>query len=131
MLMLSGYLLLKSPVFAGASLLQNPHASAVGRNVVLLILAWMVIAQLLRHHWQGQVQEDERDREISRVASRWRSDALSFIIIGFAVTLGLSPIEQLTWAKPPMVAHLLIFSLLWAGLVENVVATIQYWRDRH
>jgi len=43
----------------------------------------------------------------------------------------LSPIEQLTWAKPPMVAHLLIFSLLWAGLVENVVATIQYWRDRH
>lgn len=130
MLLLSGYLLLKSSLFAGDSLLHNPHTAAVGRNVVLLIVAWMVISQILRSHWQGQVQEDERDREISRVASRWHSYALSFFIIGLAVTLGLSPIEQLAWAKPLMIAHLLIFALLCAGLVESVATAIQYWRDR-
>ena len=124
------YLLLKSHVFSGAPLLGNPAASAVGRNVVLLLIAWIVVSSLMGRRWVGQVQEDERDRRIAGIASGWGTAALIFSIFGLIVTLGLSPAEKLAWAHPVTVAHMLIFALLWGGLVEHLVSAILYWHDR-
>jgi uncharacterized membrane protein len=124
------YLLLKSHVFVGAPLMHNPDASAVGRNVVMLLIAWAIVSQVMSDRWKGLVLEDERDREIDRVASSWGSGALTVTVIGVAVTLGITPTEKLEWAKPLMVAHVLVFCVLWGTQVNYTVAAIQYWRDR-
>jgi len=131
MAQLVAYLLLKSDALIHATASHNPHARVVGNHMVMLLVAWLVISQVMKARWRGTVQEDERDRQIARVAARWGSGALTFSVIGVAVTLGLSPAEKLAWATPPMVAHMLVFALLWAGLIEHAAAAIQYWRDRH
>jgi hypothetical protein len=125
-----GYLLLKSDAFLGPQLPHNPDASAVGRNVGMLLVAWAVIASVMRDRWQGQVQEDERDREIEARASGWGRGALTFCIIGLAVMFGFSPLERLQWATPLMIGNLLVFALLWGCLVEYAAAALMYWRDR-
>ncbi|PKM09970.1 MAG: hypothetical protein CVV15_07345 [Gammaproteobacteria bacterium HGW-Gammaproteobacteria-5] len=126
-----GYLLWKSDVLINAPLLHNPHARAVGNHVAMLFIAWLVVSQVMKSRWRGEVQEDERDREIGRIAANWGSGALTLCVIGVMVTLGLSPAERLNWATPMMVAHMLLFALLWATLIEHAVAAIQYWHDRH
>lgn len=130
MAMLTTYMLAAAYVSKGASLAESPYAGRVGGNVAMMFIAWIVVYSVLEKRWQGQVLEDERDREINRIAGSWGSGALAACIIGIAVTLGLSPAEKLAWAKPPMIAHMLIFSLLWGALVQCAVTAIQYWRDR-
>ena len=51
-------------------------------------------------------------------------------VLGIAVMLGLSPPERLAWATLPMVAHLLVFAVVWGGLVEHAAMALMYWRDR-
>ncbi|MDX2298886.1 MAG: hypothetical protein NW204_04100 [Xanthomonadaceae bacterium] len=131
MAQLLAYLLLKSDVLIHAPVLHNVQARTVGNHVVMLFVAWLVISQLMKARWQDKVQEDERDREIARVAASWSSGALTFCVIGVAVTLGLSPAEKMAWATPPAIAHMLVYALLWAGLISHAAAAIQYWRDRH
>src|SRR3546814_6056297 len=65
------YFLVKIRVFQGAGVPFNPEAAAVGRNLVLLLVAWAVLSSVVASRWKGQVQEDERDREIARHASGW------------------------------------------------------------
>lgn len=125
------YLLLKSDVLLHAPVWHNVQARTVGNHVVMLFVAWLVISQVMKARWQDKVQEDERDREIARVAASWSSGALTFCVIGVAVTLGLSPAEKVAWATPPAIAHMLVFALLSAGLISHAAAAIQYWRDRH
>lgn len=131
MLQLTLYLLLKSQVFSGDALLGNPAAAAVGRNVGLLFVAWIVVSSVMNHRLKGQVQEDERDRQIAGMSSSWGRYALVFGVAGVAVMLGFSPAEKLAWARPVTLAHLLVFTVLWGSLVEYVVSAILYWRDRH
>jgi len=130
MAQLTAYMLLTAYSSRGASLIESPYTGAVGRNVAMMFIAWIVVSWIMDQRLAGQVQEDERDREISRIANSWGSTALAFCVVGMAVTLGLSPAEKLEWAKPPMIAHMLIFSLLWGALVQYAVTAIQYWRDR-
>lgn len=130
MAQLTAYVLVQSLGFSGAPLLENPDARAIGGNVVMLIIAWLVVSSVMRSRWKGRVQEDERDREIDRVASDWGSGALAVCIIGIAVMLGISPAEKLAWATPLKIAHLLVFALLWSGLVRYAATAIQYWHER-
>lgn len=114
----------------GASLLEGPYRGSVIGNTILPIVAWMVLYSAIDKRWRGQVQEDERDREIDRVAAGWGNGAFALCIIGVAVMLELSPPEKLLWAKPPAIANLLIFALLWGAFIQCAVSAIQYVRDR-
>lgn len=126
--MVAAYLLVKADVIAGAGDLRD--LGKVGGNIVLLLIAWAVVAQALSWRWKGQVLEDERDREIEGTAAGWARGALVAVVIGFAVLFGFTPVDRLAWATPIVIAHLLIFALVWHTLVEYSVTVIAYWRDR-
>lgn len=130
MAQLTAYVLVQTQLFAGTTLLHSADARAIGSNVAMLVIAWLIVSSVLQSRWKGRVQEDERDREIDRIAANWGSGALTVLIIGIAVMLGLSPAHKLEWATPLRIAHLLIFALLWSGLVHYATTAIQYWRDR-
>lgn len=122
------YLLVKSDVIAAAAGLRD--TGRIGRNIVLLLVSWAVIAQVLEWRWKGKVLEDERDLDIQRRAAGWARGALVVVLVGLAVMFGLSPADRLAWATPMVVAHLLVFALVWHCLVEYFVTAVSYWRDR-
>jgi len=131
MLAATGYFLAKAHVFAAAGpAWDNPDARAVGRNLVLLLVAWSVLTGVLAARWKGRVQEDERDREIVRQAAGWGRGALVFCLVGLAALLAFSPPARLAWATHFMVANLLVFALMWGWLCEYAAAAAMYWRDR-
>lgn len=122
------YLLAKADVIAAAA--DHRELGAVGRSVVMLLIAWGVLSYQMESRWKHQVIEDERDREIESRAAGWARVALVFSLIGLVVMFGLSPAERLGWATPMVIAHLLIFALVWSSIVEYAVIGICYWRDR-
>lgn len=126
----TAYFLAKSHVFVDGPAWNNPAAQAVGRNLVLLLVAWSVLTGVLGARWKGRVQEDERDRDIERQAAGWGRGALTACIIGLAVMLAFSPTDRLAWATHFMVANLLVFALMWGWLCEYAATAVMYWRDR-
>jgi hypothetical protein len=124
------YLFAKSPALGDAPIPDDPHAAAIGRNLVMLLIAWLVITAVLAARWKGIPEQDERDREIAAKAAGWGRTALIFCIVGLAVTLGFSPVNRLAWASQPMIAHLLVFALLWGWLCEYAAMLLLYRSDR-
>lgn len=124
----AGYLLAKADLIAGVEDLRD--LDRIGRNIVLLLITWAVISQVLAWRWKGKVLEDERDRDIAVRASGWARCALVFVVIGLAAMFAFSPAERLVWATPIVIAHLLVFALVWHSLVEYAVTAVSYWRDR-
>jgi hypothetical protein len=123
------YFLAKAQVFQQMSAWNDPDAAAVARNLVMLLIAWAVLSNVLGSRWKGAVQEDERDREIEKQAAGWGRGALVFCIVGIAVMLGFSPAEKLQWAKPFVMANLLVFALMWGWLCEYAATVVMYRRD--
>jgi hypothetical protein len=130
MLAVIAYFLSKVHVFQDAPIWNNPGAKAVGRNLAMLLIAWVVLSGVIASRWKGGVEEDERDREIARHAVGWGRGALVFCIVGIAVMLGFSPPGKLQWATPLAVANLLVFALLWGCLAEYAASVVYYRRDR-
>lgn len=126
-----GYFLAKIHVFQGAGAFHNPDASRVGRNLVLLLVAWTVLSSVLGSRWKDEVQQDERDREIEKYANGWARTALIVFVIGLALMLGFSPTIKLHWATHFMIANLLIVGVMISCLFEYVTTALHYWRDRH
>lgn len=126
--MMAAYLLVKANVIAGAVDLRD--LGGIGRNIVLLLVAWAIIAQVLSGRWKGQVLEDERDREIERKAACWARAALVGVMFVFVVLFGFTPLDRLAWATPIAISHLLLFGLVCHSLVEYAVTVGAYWRDR-
>jgi uncharacterized membrane protein len=124
------YFLSKVSVFGYGPAWNNPDASAVARNLVMLLIAWAVLSSVMRSRWKGVVQQDERDRDIEKHASRWGREALIVVIVGLAVMLGFSPAEKLQWATHFMIANLLVFALMCGWSCEYAATVIYYWRDR-
>lgn len=124
------YLFAKSSALGDAPLQEDPHAAAIGRNLVMLLIAWLVITGVLASRWKGIPELDERDREIAAKASEWGRGALIFSIIGIAITLGFSPVDRLDWVSPPMIAYMLVFGLLWGWLCEYAAMLLLYRSDR-
>jgi hypothetical protein len=124
------YFLAKMHVFNDAALPHNPDANAVGRNLVMLLIAWTILSSVMASRWEGAVEEDERDREIAVQAAGWGRGALIFSVVGLAVTLGLTPAARLEWATPLMIGNLLIFALMWGWLCEYVATLAYYLLDR-
>jgi len=127
-LLVAGYLLAKSDVIASVS--DYRDLGRIGRNVVLLVIAWAVVSQVLEWRWKDKVLEDERDREIAARAADWGRYATVFAVFGIAVTLGLSPADRLEWASHIVIAHLLVFALVWGSVAEYAVTALSHWRDR-
>lgn len=123
------YFFAKMHVFNDAPIPHNPDATAVGRNLVLLLIAWTILSSVLASRWTGIVEEDERDREIAVQAAGWGRGALIFSIVGVAVMLSFTPASRLAWATPLMIGNLLIFALMWGWLCEYVAMLILYGRD--
>lgn len=130
MLAATGYFVAKAHVFADGPAWDNHGARAVGRNLVLLLVAWSVLNGVLGARWKGRVQEDERDREIEKQAAGWGRGALTACLVGLAVMLALSPADRLAWATHFMIANLLVFALMWGWLCEYAATAVMYWRDR-
>jgi hypothetical protein len=124
------YFLAKVHVFQTTSLLDNPDASAVGRNLVLLLVAWTILSSLIGARWKDRVQADERDLQIARHASGWGRAALTTSLIGLALCLGFSPADRLQWATLPMIANLLILALMVGYLFEYAASATLHWLDR-
>lgn len=123
------YFLAKMHVFNAAVLPHDPDANAVGRNFVMLLIAWLILSEVLASRWKGAVEEDERDREIAVLAASWGRGALIFCIVGI-VMLGFTPADRLEWATPRMIGSLLVFALMLGWLCEYVVTLAYYRRDR-
>jgi uncharacterized membrane protein YidH (DUF202 family) len=130
MLVAVGYFLAKIEVFAAAKVLGDPDASAVARNLVLLLVAWTILSSVMASRWKGEVEEDERDRAIAARAAGIGRIALIVCVIGLAVTLGLSPAEKLQWASHFLVANLLVMAVMWGCLFEYVSGAVLHWRAR-
>jgi uncharacterized membrane protein YidH (DUF202 family) len=126
-----GYFLAKIEVFAAVRGFGDPDAHAVARNLVLLLVAWTILSSVVASRWNGQVQEDERDREIAARAAGWGHCALVSIVVGYALLLGFSPAERLQWASHWMIANLLVLALMGSWLSVHAATAVQYWRDRH
>lgn len=124
------YLFAKSSALGDAPLQDDPHAAAIGRNLVMLLIAWLAIIGVLASRWKGIPELDERDREIAAKAAGWGRGALIFCIIGIAITLGFSPVDRLAWVSQPMIAYLLAFGLLWGWLCEYAAMLLLYRSDR-
>ena len=124
------YFLAKLPLFQGEAFGHAHHASAVGRNLVLLLIAWAVLESLLSQRWKDRVQADERDRQIQVRADRSGHTALIVALVSLAVTLGFSPADRLAWASHFMIANLIVAALMVGWLVEYLTMAWQYWQDR-
>ena len=124
------YLFAKSSALGDTPLQDDPDVRAIGRHLVMLLIAWLVITGVLAARWKGIPELDERDREIAARAAGWGRGALVFCIVGIAITLGFSPVNRLAWASQPVIAHLLVFALLWGWLCEYAATLILYRRDR-
>lgn len=129
-LVIGVYAIVHAHVFQGPPLWHNPDANRVGRNVVMLLIAWAILSRVLDARWRSAVQRDERDREIEARATAWARMVLVVVAIALALLLSFSPTEQLAWAPPPMIGHLLIVGLIASCVFEYAVTALSYWRDR-
>ena len=127
-LLVAGYLLAKGDVIASVS--DYRELGRIGVNIVLLVIAWAVVSQVLEWRWKDKVLEDERDREIAVRAAGWGRGATVFVVIGIAAMLGLSPAWKLAWATHIVIAHLLVFAIIWGSIMEYGVTAVSHWRDR-
>ena len=130
MLVAIAYFVAKIEVFAAAKVFADADASAVARNLVLLLVAWSVLSTVIASRWKGAVEEDERDRDIAARAAAWGRGALVLAVIMLAVALGLSPASRLQWASHFLVANLLVLAVMWGCLFEYAAGAVLHWRAR-
>lgn len=128
-LLIAAYLLRATDLLLAGDWLGDPLARRFGWRMAILVVAWVVVSAVVRMRTRG-VEEDERDRAIQAIGISFAYGAVALSLIGYAVTLGLSPPERLAWVTPPAVANQMIFILLWGSIVDNAARGIAYWRDR-
>jgi hypothetical protein len=124
------YFIAKLPVLQAAVFPHDAGADAVGRNLVMLLIAWAILSSLLASRWRGAVEEDERDRQIAVRAESWGHGALIFSVVGVSVTFGFTPADRLEWATPRLIGNLLVFALMCGWLCKYVATLAYYWIDR-
>lgn len=123
---IAAFLVVKSATILQAQSIVD--LQGIGRTFAMLVIGWAIFSSILRQRANAGVQEDERDRAVQVVSDQWSHSTTCVLIIGIAVTLGLSPATHLDWARPIVLAHLLIFVLVIANLVGCLVGAWQYRR---
>jgi hypothetical protein len=96
----------------------------------MLFVAWLVLAQVLKQRWAGNVLEDERDARIALVAATWARCAATGGVVVVAVLLGFSGTERLRAFSYPYIAQMLMLALLCGAWIEQAATAFLYWRDR-
>lgn len=124
------YYVLRSPQMVALDGSMAREASAIGKNIGMLVIAWLVVMQVLRKRWQDTVESDERDQRIEARASGWARIGLSMFALGLAITFAFSPAAYLAWAKPMVISNVLMMGLIGSCLLEYLVTGLSYWRDR-
>jgi len=124
------YYALRGSQMVAADGSMAPEASAIGRHVGWLVVAWLVVMQVLRKRWRDTVEVDERDRQIEARASGWARGGLSVFVLALAVMFAFSPLDHLAWARPMAMSNLLMAGLIASCLLEYAVTGITYWHDR-
>ena len=109
---------------------ENVDAGRAGRSIGTLFVAWLVLAEVLKHRWSATVQLDERDRQIEQKASTWGRCTSAFVIIAIAVFLGFSPTARLQQLSYPLLAQMLLCALLLGTWFDQAATAWLYWRDR-
>lgn len=117
-------------VFTVGGPADNPHANRVGRNLVMLLVAWTVLSSVLKSRWNGEIEEDERDRQITAQSRGWGHGAVTACVVGLALLLGFSPPDRLQWATHFMIGNLLVLSLMVGCGFDYAAKAALYWRDR-
>ncbi len=112
------------------SIRENSEAGAVGQRIGTLFIAWLVLAEVLKHRWAGKIITDERDARIELAASQWGRYATVFVVIGIALLLGFSDTARLQQFSYPFIAQMLMSALLVGVWFDQLIAAILYWRDR-
>lgn len=125
------YYALRAPLMVGEDGGMAPEASAIGRHIGLLVVAWLVVMRVLRRRWRDTVAEDERDRAIQARAMAWARCAMVVLLLALAMLFAFTPPARLTWAVPMTLSNLLMSGLIASSLLEYLVTGIAYWRDRH
>lgn len=124
------YYVLRSSQMVAADGSMAPEASAIGKHIGMLVIAWLVVMRVLRRRWRDTVEADERDRQIEFRASAWARGGLSVFVLSLAVMFAFSPLDRLAWAKPMTISNLLMTGLIVSSLLEYAVTGLSYWRDR-
>ncbi len=124
------YFALHSSQMVAADGSMAPEASAIGRHIGMLVVAWLVVMQVLRKRWRDTVEQDERDRQIEARAGGWARGGLSVFVLALAVMFAFSPLAHLAWATPMTISNLLMTGLIASSLLEYAITGVTYWRDR-
>ncbi|QRP63623.1 hypothetical protein I6J77_16190 [Rhodanobacter sp. FDAARGOS 1247] len=124
------YYALRGSQMVAADGSMAPEASAIGRHVGWLVVAWLVVMRVLRKRWRDTVEADERDRQIEARAGGWARGGLSVFVLALAVMFAFSPLDHLAWARPMAMSNLLMAGLIASCLLEYAVTGITYWHDR-
>jgi len=135
-----GYFVLRWRGLLGAG--SAGQARWVMVNLMLLLLGWTVLLQIWAGRWGGRIWADPAIRpwlgpvhphaaQIERQAAESGRMALTFGLICLALLLGFLPDARLDGLRPFLLAHLLLFVLMWSWLVEYVLTLWLYWQHRH
>jgi hypothetical protein len=109
---------------------SNPDASAAGRGIGTLFVAWLVLSYVLKQRWAGKVLADERDLHIELIASHWARCVTACGVIAVVLLLGFSDTARLREYSYPFFAQMLMLALLVGLWFDQLVAAVLYWRDR-
>ncbi|MBP1474217.1 hypothetical protein J7I44_07895 [Frateuria sp. MAH-13] len=109
---------------------RAPEATAIGRHIGMMVVAWLVVMQVLARRWRDKVQADERDRAIEARAAGWARGSLVVLVVALAVLFAFTPPDRLAWARPMTLSNMLMAGLIGSCLLEYLVTGLAYWRDR-
>jgi len=107
----------------------NRSLHKVTTNVVTILIAGGIAAQVLRRR-EGGTLLDERDRDVSRRAASVAHVVLVVLLAVFAVSLGIPGVRWLPLSTPSGIAHGLILAIGLSELVRHATATWIYRKDR-
>lgn len=124
------YFGLRATQMVGADGGRAPEATAIGRHIGMMVVAWLVVMQVLRRRWRDRVEADERDRAIEARAAGWARGSLVVFVVALAVLFAFTPPDRLAWARPMTLSNMLMAGLIGSCLLEYLVTGLAYWRDR-
>jgi hypothetical protein len=125
-----GFMRMLPELGAAADEISNPASRRFAIHLGMLIVAWIVVAAVVRSGNREAVELDERDLRVQNAAGRAGSALLAVIIIGLIGALATQPEWMSRWLRPMIVANALVGLLIAKTLTENVYAVLRYRRGR-
>ncbi len=113
-----------------ADRLSNPASRQFGINLGMLIVAWSVVAKIVRAQDTDGIESDERDLRIQHGAQRMAGGLMSMLILGLVALLAIFPEQAQPWMRPLIVGNVLLGLLIAHTLAESIHRVARYTRQR-